>query len=203
MGLAEPKHGLPPEGEKDAVKGTRKALQELYGIKEVEMTTEERLEKLERELSRARKRFRALVVGAGLCLASLVAVYAYGQLQLSFKPRPDAAEESEELRARNFVLEDGKGQVRATLGMYEGTVMLRLHTENGDPGALLYLNDERAGVTLNDNNGKHRAVLAVAQNMPILCLYDEKGEPRASLAVIKDGPRLTMRDDKGQIIPIR
>jgi len=165
------------------------------------MTTEERLEKLERELSRARTRFRVLVVGAGLCLASLAAVYAYGQFTL--KPHPGATEVSEELRAKNFVLEDGNGRVHATLGMFEGGAMLRLNAENGDVGATLYLNDERAGLTLNDKNGKHRAVLAVTQNIPILCLYDEKGEPRASLAVIKDGPRLNLRDAKGQLMPIR
>jgi len=165
------------------------------------MTTDERIEKLERELSKARTRIHILVVGAGLCLASLAAVYAYGQFSL--KPRPSTAEVSGELRARNFVLEDEKGRVRATLGMFEGGAMLRLHTENGDTGVALYLNDERAGITLNDKNGKHRAVLAVTQNMPILSLSDEREEPRASLAVLKDGPILTMRDAKGQVVPIR
>jgi len=144
-----------------------------------------------------------MVVGAGLCLASLAAIYAYGQLQLSFKPRPGSTEISEELRARNFVLEDGNGRVRATLGMSEGGAMLRLNAENGDLGATLYLNDDRAGLTLNDKNGKHRAVLAVTQNMPILCLYDEKEEPRATFVVLKDGPHLNLRDAKGQIMPIR
>jgi hypothetical protein len=192
---------MPLRARKDAAKGTRKALPELYELKEVEMATDDRLEKLERELSRARTRFHLLVVWIGVCLASLAAAYTYAQLSL--KPRPGSAEVIEELRARNFVLEDGNGRVRAILGMYEGGVMLRLNAEKGDLGATFYLDNERSGITLNDKDGKHRAVLAVTQNVPILCLYDDKEEPRASLAVTKDGPHLNMRDAKGQLVPIR
>ena len=40
------------------------------------MTTEERLEKLERELARAKRRNRWLLAGLGLCLGALVVVWA-------------------------------------------------------------------------------------------------------------------------------
>jgi hypothetical protein len=63
------------------------------------MTTDERLEKLERELSRARTRFRWLVVGAGLCAMSVAVIYAFQQVTL--KPRPSATEASKEVRANN------------------------------------------------------------------------------------------------------
>ena len=66
------------------------------------MTTDERLEKLERELSRARTRFRWLVVGAGLCFMSVAVIYAYGQYRTGFLPR--ATEASKEIRANNFVV---------------------------------------------------------------------------------------------------
>jgi hypothetical protein len=42
------------------------------------MTTEERLEKLERELARAKRRNRWLLAGLSLCLGALVVVWALG-----------------------------------------------------------------------------------------------------------------------------
>lgn len=165
------------------------------------MTTDERLEKLERELSRARTRFRWLVVGAGLCFMSVAVIYAYGQYRTGFLPR--ATEASKEIRANNFVLEDANGQPRASLGMDEDGLELRLKYGNGNIGAALCLHDDKMVLSLSDNNGKPRAVLGVTQNVPLLCLYDEKEEPRATLAVTADGPHLVLRDEKGKPLPIR
>jgi len=165
------------------------------------MTTDERLEKLERELSRVRARFRLLVIGAGLCLASAAAIQAYSQLTL--KPRPAATDISEEIRARNFVLEDANGKPRASLGMDEDGLELRLKYGNGNIGAALCLHDNKVVLSLSDNNGKPRAVLGLTQKMPVLCLYDEREEPRATLAVLADGPHLVLRDEKGSPLPIR
>lgn len=168
------------------------------------MTTDERLEKLERELSRARTRFRWLVVGAGLCVMSVAVIYAFGQYQTTFTPRaPRATEASKELRATNFVLEDANGKPRASLGMDEDGVVLRLRYENGNIGAALCLHDEKMVLSLSDNNGKQRAVLGVSLNMSILSLYDEKEEARATLAVLADGPHLVLRDEKGKPLPIK
>jgi hypothetical protein len=165
------------------------------------MTTDERLEKLERELSRARTRFRWLVVGAGLCIISVAVIYAFGQYQTTFTPR--ATKASKELHANSFVLEDANGKPRASLGMDEDGVELRLRYGNGNIGAALCLHDEKMVLSLSDNSGKPRAVLGVTKNMPLLCLYDEKEEPRATLAVLADGPHLVLRDEKGNPLPIR
>ena len=165
------------------------------------MTTDERLEKLERELSRARTRFRWLVVGAGLCVQSVAVIYAIGQYQTTFLPR--ATEAGKEIRANNFVLEDANGQPRASLGMDEDGLVLRMRYENGNIGAALCLHDEKAVLSLSDNNGKPRAVLGLAKKMPLLCLYDEREEPRATLALLADGPHLVLRDEKGKPLPIR
>jgi len=168
------------------------------------MTTDERLEKLERELSRARTRFRWLVVGAGLCIISVAVIYAFGQYQTTFIPRaPRAAETSKEIRANNFVLEDANGKPRASLGMDEDGLELRLRYGNGNIGAALCLHDDKVVLSLSDNNGKPRAVLGLTQKVPLLCLYDEKEEPRATLAVTADGPHLVLRDEKGKPLPIR
>ena len=165
------------------------------------MTTDERLEKLERELSRAGTRFRWLVVGAGLCIISVAVIYAFGQYQTTFTPR--ATKASKELHANSFVLEDANGKPRASLGMDEDGVELRLRYGNGNIGAALCLHDDKMVLSLSDNNGKPRAVLGVTKNMPLLCLYDEREEPRATLAVLADGPHLVLRDAKGNLLPIR
>lgn len=165
------------------------------------MTTEERFEKLERELSRTRICFRWLAIGVVVCLASAAAIYAYGKGTL--KPRPGGTDLSGEIRARNFVLEDANGKPRASLGMDEDGLELRLRYENGNIGAALCLHDEKMVLSLSDKSGKPRAVLGVTQNMPLLCLYDEKEEPRATLAVLADGPHLVLRDEKGNPLPIR
>lgn len=168
------------------------------------MTTDERLEKLERELSRARTRFRWLVVGAGLCVMSVAVIYAFGQYQTTFTPRaPRATEASKELRATNFVLEDANGKPRASLGMDGDGLELRLKYGNGNIGIALCLHDDKVVLSLSDNNGKPRAVLGLAKNMPMLCLYDEREESRATLAVLADGPHLVLRDEKGNPLPIR
>lgn len=160
------------------------------------MTTDERLEKLERELARSRRRFRWLIIGAGLCFVSAAVLYASWT-------RSDAAGVNKELRATSFILEDTNGKPRASLGMDEDGLELRLRYENGNIGAALCLHDEKMVLSLADNSGKPRAVLGVTKNIPLLCLYDEKEEPRATLAVLADGPHLVLRDEKGKALPIR
>ena len=167
------------------------------------MTTDERLAKLERELSRARTRFRWLVVAAGLCVLSVAVLYAFGQYQTTFTPHATKASTSKEIHANSFILEDANGKPRASLGMDEDGLELRLRYENGNIGAALCLHDEKMVLSLSDNSGKQRAVLGVTKNMPLLCLYDEKEEPRATLAVLADGPHLVLRDEKGNPLPIR
>ena len=167
------------------------------------MTTDERLAKLERELSRARTRFRWLVVGAGMCVMSVAVIYAFGQYQTTFTSRATKANTSKELRATSFVLEDANGKPRASLGMDEDGLVLRMRYENGNIGAALCLHDEKMVLSLADNSGKPRAVLGVTKNMPLLCLYDEREEPRATLAVLADGPHLVLVDEKGNPLPIR
>ncbi|MDH4270930.1 MAG: hypothetical protein OEW18_03025 [Candidatus Aminicenantes bacterium] len=164
------------------------------------MTTEERLEKLELELKRAKGRFRWLLAVVGLCLVSVVFVYSLGRARMT----AHASESTfKEVRTTNFVLEDGKGKTRGSLGMSEDGLELRLRYGNGNIGASLCLHDDKVVLSLFDNNGKPRAVLGLAQKMPLLCLYDEREEPRATLAVLADGPHLILRDEKGKPTPIR
>jgi hypothetical protein len=115
------------------------------------MTTDERLEKLERELSRARTRFRWLVVGAGLCAMSVAVIYAFQQVTL--KPRPSATEASKEVRANNFVLEDTNGKPRAVLGLAKKMPLLCLYDEREKPRATLALLADGPHIVLRDEKG--------------------------------------------------
>jgi hypothetical protein len=160
------------------------------------MTSEERLEKLELELSRSRRRFRWLIIGAGLCLISAAVMYAS-------RTHSETGGASKEIRATSFVLEDASGKPRASLGMDEDGLELRLRYENGNIGAALCLHKEKVVLSLADNGGKPRAVLGLTKNVPLLCLYDEKEEPRATVALLPDGPHLVLRDEKGNALPIK
>jgi hypothetical protein len=160
------------------------------------MTTDERLEKLEHELARSKRRFRWLIIGAGLCFFSAAVLFAG-------RTRSDSAGVNKELRATSFVLEDANGKPRASLGVDEDGLELRLSYENGNIGAAICLHEEKVVLSLADQNAKPRAVLGLAKNMPLLCLYDEKENPRATVAVLADGPHLILRDDKGNPLPIK
>ncbi len=114
------------------------------------MTTEERLEKLERELSRARRHNRWLLAGAALCLGIGGLVWAFG---------PDTvvaqldATTPNEVRASRLVIEDEDGTTRALLEATKGGTTLRL----------------------SDENGTLRIGLGAFGDGPALGLYDERG----------------------------
>jgi len=151
-------------------------------------------------LNREKGRIRWLLAAVVVCLVSVVVVYGLGLTRMTARASGDS---SKEVRANNFVLEDGNGKTRASLGMDEDGLELRLKYKNGNIGAALCLHDDKVVLSLSDNNGKPRAVLGLTQKLPLLCLYDEREEPRATLAVLADGPHLVLRDEKGNPLPIR
>ena len=160
------------------------------------MAIEDRLDRLERELSRSRKRFRWLILGAGLGLLSAAVLYAS-------RDHSDAAKVGQELRATSFILEDANGKPRASLGLDEDGLELRLRYENDNIGAALCLHEDKVVLSFADKVGKPRAVLGLTKNVPLLCLYDEKEEPRVTVALLQDGPHLVLRDEKGNALPIK
>lgn len=138
------------------------------------MTIEERVEKLEKELSRANRRNRGLLAGAALCLGIAVVAWVFRPQTLLAQ---NAANRPKEVHANRFVLEDDKGKTHAELSMV-----------NGGPGLIL-----------TDEKGNTRIGLSVLKDEPRLDLSDEKGKTRASLFVVKDGPHLTLSDETGKI----
>ena len=146
---------------------------------ECAMTTEERLEKVERELSGAKRRNRFMwaVVGAA---GVVVVAWAFTRATPVALGQGTGAV-SKTLRANAFVLLDEKGQPRAKLAVDEY-------------GPRLLLLDE---------NGEVRAALSAFEDGPRLTLFDERGvgARRATLAVDKDGePWLVLFDEKGAVL---
>ena len=147
------------------------------------MTTEERLEKLERELTETKAlAARRPDVRRGWLLAVVgVAVVGLGLAWTLAKTTATAQAQAagavpKTIRANEFILEDADGKRRAWLGV----------------------DKDGPGLHLLDENGKPRAVLTVTKDGPGLNLYDEKGNGRAALGVLKDGAALALFDEKGK-----
>ena len=127
------------------------------------MTIEERLEKLEQELARAKRRNRHLLVFA--LVAAGVAVLAAAWIGTPGKVLAEnGAKAPNVVRANGFILEDADGKSRATLVASKDGPALRLF----------------------DENGKVRATLTALKDGPGLCLFDENGKFRATLGALKD-----------------
>jgi hypothetical protein len=120
------------------------------------MSIEERFEKLEKDLHRARRRNRWL-------LAAVCACIGLGGAEWMSRPYPLLA--PKEVRAEGFVLVDAKGTVRAVLGTIpDGTTALTLGDVEGKARASLGLDTNGApALRLSDANGASRATLGVSQ----------------------------------------
>lgn len=93
---------------------------------------------------------------------------------------------SESLEARQFVLRDSTGRVRAALGTSpDGAVGLNLDDANGHTAVTLDVEANGSpGLDLYDHNGRRRAIIALAQQgTPGVGLYDPQGKLRTSLDV--------------------
>jgi len=134
------------------------------------MSTEERLEIVERKLYSARRWNRVLLVAA---------VVIVGGLLLSWiRPRPALARDAagKVIRANKFVLEDRSGRTRAKLTLAKGVPALVLLDENGKPRAGLAVLKDGPGVVLYDKNTTVRALMGLAEDGPGIRLIDENGK---------------------------
>jgi len=136
------------------------------------MTTEERLEKLEKELSWA----RWLLAGAALCVGIGVIVW-------TFAPGTALAQVlipgvQKVVRANSFVLVDENGRERGGMRVFLNTPSL----------------------DLSDENGKTRVMLSLDKNEPRLYLYGEGGLVRASLSILKNQAHLWLIDVDGEVL---
>jgi hypothetical protein len=152
------------------------------------MTTEERLEVLERRQARA---CRWLLGVAGLAVAALI----LGAVALRIV---SVKEQAEVIRAKRFIVEDNKGDGFAILGMSEGGGSLELCDKRGRLRVELGAHGDEPVLILRDETGSFRVALAVSKGGPVLDMFDEKGEHRVWLGVVKDVSTLALFDEKGK-----
>jgi hypothetical protein len=152
------------------------------------MTTEQRLDALERELGRTKRVNRLLLVVTG----ALVVAGVTGLTVTAQEKRATT------LRARAFVLEDDDGRPRGGLSVTEYGSALALFGLNGDVQATLSLSQEGPSLTLFDANAKERVTLRASKDAPSLKLADSSGATRAALAVTADMPVLSLLDAAGK-----
>ena len=151
------------------------------------MTTEERLEKLEKESAAARRQVRWLAIGGAAalgCVAILLALWA----------RPA------EVQARKFVLVDEKGNPRALLAMEQYGPALSLADAQGKTRAGLYLLKDGPMLNFANMDGIAGARLSVLKAGPVLNLDYGNGKTRALLAVEEGGPGVRLYDGNDNIL---
>ncbi len=156
------------------------------------MTTKERLEKLELQLNAMKRHNRCLLVIVGLIIGAwflpvnLIHTVPHARAQ-------DLTTVPDTIFARNFILEDEKGNPRASLSMGKEGPNLTLFSEKKIPAASLNV----SGLGLYDEKGKTRIGLTLIKDGPGLSLYDEKGNLRVGLNVLRPGPTLGLVDEYG------
>ena len=114
------------------------------------------LERLERESRRWRRTTLLVLVGAA-------ALAAMGQTPPHRLPKT--------LEAEEFVLRDGRGQVRASLGMTQNptATVLQIHGDNGKP---------RTRITVSSDGGSSLEVMDGGDRVRVLLGVRENGAPR-------------------------
>ncbi len=188
------------------------------------MTTDDRFERLERELALAKRHNRWLLAIVGMAVLMLV-------LPKMFSGNENAAQaqgkgsEGREIVANKFVLKDKNDRQRGLFAIDEDNVLLSLRDNNGKLRVLLDISDNRPGLSMFDDNGnpsivvsvdergsnlslsgtrgkgsKGGIVIAVNENSPGMILFeDEINKHQVWLAIEKDrGPVLKMYDEKGK-----
>jgi len=116
------------------------------------MNTEERLEKLERELYAEKRRARWLLAVVGL---GVVGAVAWTLATTTSTAQAQGANSGPKvIRANQFILEDGTGKPRATLAVEKTGPRLSLADETGKVRAMLDVNKDGPRLILKDETGK-------------------------------------------------
>ena len=164
-----------------------------------EMTTDERLERLERELTRTKRHNRWLLAIGGTVVLTLVLARVFSG-GLNTAQAQGKGSEKKVIIADQFVLKDERGKVRALLGMIEGWPALILSDEKSQMRAALSVKKDAPMLTLYDEKGKVCATLAVGKDGGTSLGLDENGKLRASMSVFNNRPMLALFDEKGIVM---
>lgn len=184
-------------------------------------STEDQLDRLQRELSKVKRWFRTLLAAVGgLVLAGGVLASMNGGIPLVLAvgialvgatlawawngtPETDDAarthDDQKVLRAHALILEDEDGITRGSLEITEsGPWGLFLNDAAGMLRAALLAGEGGAGINLYDGAGELRSILDVSEERPTLILNDDRGKARIRVDVTDGGPRVGLFDQAGE-----
>ncbi|MDD4889388.1 MAG: hypothetical protein PHU85_05620 [Phycisphaerae bacterium] len=169
------------------------------------MTTDQRLEKLERELANAKRRNRRLMIGAAVCLGMILAWEFFAQsgrigtvqavepttapAQRKGRPWP-WGEDAPVFRKASDTLQ-GSGPTTAP-------TLLTDEQMKGLPPREPVKVIRATAFVLVDDEGRERAKLEMRKDGPGLAFYDQNGSPRATLGVEVFGMSLVLADENGK-----
>jgi hypothetical protein len=154
------------------------------------MTTEERLERVEKELARAKRQNRVLLVAAVIIVS---VVFLLGASENRSR---------DTIRAKAFCVVDENDSTRAALGLSgDGQPVLNLYDGNGTRRVRLGLGGGCPGLWLYDENDTVRTVLSLCESgQPGLAMAGENGTPLVDLGVGSTGkPGLGMYDENNTL----
>jgi len=137
------------------------------------MNPEDRLDKLECELSHIKHRYRRLL--GGVLIIAVVAVVLIGKLIAGFVQSNVA----DVIVSHSFILLDEQGNGRAFLNASEGGLSLFLFDAQGKPRVRLASTEGGLSLDLIDAQGKLRVLSNVSEEGPSLTLFDAQGKLRS------------------------
>ncbi len=156
------------------------------------MTTEQRVERIEKQLNRYR-RLLTLTIGG---VAAYVATWILGPQMLLAQP---ATATSKEIRSLSFVLVDESDKIRAVLGFEEsGSVSLKFRDVNGKIRLGISAGEEGSGLAILDESGKLRVDLAVNKDEPRFAFSDGSSKPRFVIFESSDGSLMLNMFDESE-----
>jgi hypothetical protein len=165
------------------------------------MTTEERLEELQRQFARAKRQTLWMAaVGVAVAVGLGLALLGTWTKTTAIVHDQGAGDGPKVIRARGISLEDEDGKVRAMWAVPKEGPQMKLFDENEEMCALLTADKDGPRFTLCDqNNGKGLIQLMATSGGPCMILTGRDHKPRLMLSVAYDRPRLTLTDEKAQI----
>jgi hypothetical protein len=157
---------------------------------ERKMAIEERLENMEKQLGRLKRRNRWLL-GAILFLAGGLIVLAVVKTTV---PQGTV----KELRAKRIALEDENGIVRVSLMGDSEMSGMWLFNDKGESRASLSVDKYGPRLSLTGGKNMPSALLGANDSTSGLSLWDEKEDTLVSMSVNKNGPGLSLTYKSGK-----
>jgi hypothetical protein len=159
------------------------------------MTTDERLERLERELTMAKRHNRWLIAIAGTIILTLFLARIFSGNENTIQAQAQGSE-GKVIVANKFILQDETSRTRAVLSTDKGNALLVMSDRNGKLRVLLDTSNDRPGLALFDEEKNVRAVISLNKDVSSLDLHGKSGTGGITLSVIEHGVGLTLLDER-------